>query len=78
MQCEAKHHYQVVIAGAGPVGLTLALELGWRGILVAGFCSCLDRFSVICDGFARDSLAFGDYRSLDPILHFVGYRIRQW
>ncbi|HEV8721173.1 MAG TPA: FAD-dependent monooxygenase, partial [Candidatus Binatia bacterium] len=25
-------HYPVLIAGAGPVGLALAIELSWRGI----------------------------------------------
>jgi 2-polyprenyl-6-methoxyphenol hydroxylase-like FAD-dependent oxidoreductase len=29
---EGKRHYPVIIAGAGPVGLALAIELGWRGI----------------------------------------------
>ena len=29
---EGERHYSVIIAGAGPVGLALAIELGWRGI----------------------------------------------
>jgi 2-polyprenyl-6-methoxyphenol hydroxylase-like FAD-dependent oxidoreductase len=29
---EGERHYPVIIAGAGPVGLALAIELGWRGI----------------------------------------------
>jgi 2-polyprenyl-6-methoxyphenol hydroxylase-like FAD-dependent oxidoreductase len=26
------HHYDVIVAGAGPVGLTLAIDLGRRGV----------------------------------------------
>jgi 2-polyprenyl-6-methoxyphenol hydroxylase-like FAD-dependent oxidoreductase len=29
---KAMTHYPVLIAGGGPVGMALAIELGWRGI----------------------------------------------